>query len=388
MEPFFGSVGASRRDASYGQREFLRTMSSISRVRICGTRRADGEMPVPVRQDGCGRAYYSNLQLCANVHVCPVCAAKIRYQRALEIAVACSIALSMGWGIEFVTLTMPHDQGDRLAALLVAVAESYTATRSGRAAQAEREMLGILHTIKALEITVGPNGWHPHLHVLVFTARPLTSRQRRQLRNGWHGRWADAIEHAGYRRPLRRLCDVRQVWNAAGVGRYVAAVDNVANEMARADLKQGRGSDHRSPWRLLADLVECGEVDDLSLWHEYERAMKGKYALRWSAGLKALLGQAESPTDEEVVLQSTNDPTIAVISAALWPVVCNIRGMRLHILQVAEREGVEAVNELLAKLELEAFGEALPIEGGGAPPPGSRENRQAEVRLAAIRLLR
>lgn len=390
VERFADSVSARRRNARFRQREFLASMSSLQRVRICGRRRADGEMGVPIRIGCDGRAYYANVQLCASVHACPVCAAKIRNRRAQEITAACAAAWAMGMGIEFVTLTMPHDCGDRLAGLLVAVRDAYNATRSGRAADDERDGLGIVGTIKALETTHGRNGWHPHLHVLVFTRKPLSVRQRRVLRNGWHARWADAIERAGYRRPLRKLCDVRQVWSASGVGRYTAKVDDVTvgMEIARSDLKQGQLAEHRSPWRILADLQERGVADDLSLWHEYERAMKGKYALRWSKGLRSLLGVAPAATDESIAAETMGGEPIAVVSAALFPVVMRTRGLALHVLQVAENDGGDAVDELLAKVELAAFGEAIPVGVGPAPPRGDRATRIAEVALAAARMLR
>jgi hypothetical protein len=62
----------------------------------------------------------------------------------------------------------------------------------------------------------------------------------------------------------------------------------VGNEMARADLKQGRAG-ARAPVEVLDDFRWTGGTDDLLVWREYERATKGRQAITWSKALHQLL---------------------------------------------------------------------------------------------------
>ena len=86
---------------------------------------------------------------------------------------------------------------------------------------------------------------------------------------------------------------------AEEAGPYIAKTQDggaVGNEMARADLKQGRDG-HRTPFEILDDFRWTGDLEDLALWHEYERATKGQQAITWSKGLRQMLAvEPSAPT--------------------------------------------------------------------------------------------
>jgi len=378
------------RDARYARRRFLNSVSTLGRLQHCGITRADAEQGVSVKVNDSGHAHFANLQLCASVHACPVCAAKVRNRRAAEIEIGLARHLAAGGGAEFVTFTLPHDFGDRLAPLLEAIAAAYRCVTQGRAATEDAETFGLCGSIKALEVNVGPNGWHPHLHVIMLTTAPLSARGEALLRSRLFSRWADGIEAAGYRRPLRQFVDVRPVHNSAGVAAYTAKVydeNRVGLEVARSDLKQGRGSSHRSAWALLADAHEGADVADLALWWEYEKATKGKYALRWSPGLKKRLG-VDVLTDEELAQEEVGGETVAVIGVALWGYVARSRNLAVEILRCAERDGADGLADLLARIEVDAFGDAAPPGALGAPPPTVSRPDAREWKLWKLRRAR
>lgn len=87
------------------------------------------------------------------------------------------------------TFTLPHDRGDSLERLYHAVADSYRCVRSGASWYEEKERIAYVGEIRALEATVGTTGWHPHLHVLLFTARPLDTSELDELRAYYLPRW-------------------------------------------------------------------------------------------------------------------------------------------------------------------------------------------------------
>ena len=122
-----------------------------------------------------GKAFYSGLQVCASVWACPVCAAKISERRRAELVTAVALAKSMGLHVKLLTLTVPHGLGDELPVLLEQIRNAWRRTSSTRAGDKLRKLLGIKGTIRALEVTHGQNGFHPHLHVLLFLEQDATN---------------------------------------------------------------------------------------------------------------------------------------------------------------------------------------------------------------------
>ena len=93
---------------------------------------------------------------------------------ALEIALAIVVHLARGGGVLFMTFTMSHERGEELADVWDILTDGWSYMTSGEQWQAIKERFGIVGWIKSTEVTHGRNGWHPHLHVLVFTERPLS----------------------------------------------------------------------------------------------------------------------------------------------------------------------------------------------------------------------
>jgi hypothetical protein len=107
--------------------------------------------------------------------------------------------------------------------------------------------------------------------------------------------------------------------SAEDAGQYIAKTQDVravGNEMARADLKQGRAGG-RTPFEIFDDFRWTGDADDLAVWREYERATKGRQAITWSKGLRALLAVAER-TDEEIAAEEIGGEDLAVIHGDDW----------------------------------------------------------------------
>jgi hypothetical protein len=116
------------------------------------------------------RAFYSGLQVCASVWACPVCAAKISERRRVDLVSAIATAKAMSLQVHLLTLTVPHGLGDDVNIVLSRILEAWKKTTQGRVGQGIREAFQIRGMIRALEVTHGKNGFHPHLHVLVFTS--------------------------------------------------------------------------------------------------------------------------------------------------------------------------------------------------------------------------
>lgn len=330
-----------RREDRYRLRNgVLRHVTSKRRVAACGRCRINALMQVgvtgKVQSDGKRVASFSNVQSCGSVWLCPVCSAKVRVRRGLEIEGAATAHLAGGGGLMMGALTVPHQYGDALARVLEIVKGAFSSAVSGRAWRRDREEFGIVGLIKTVEVTHGANGWHPHLHLLIFTERPLEPRERRDLNERLFLRFAGFVQRAGLSAPLPTYNRINPVASHQAMSRYIA---KVVMEMSRFDAKDGR-SGHRTPFQILHDLGQTGDVDDLNLWHEFERVMPGKNSIRWSNGLKTRF-QVEDQTDSQLAAAEVDGAIVdgVLFSIDEWGLILGEPGAQARILGAMERAG-------------------------------------------------
>jgi hypothetical protein len=309
-----------------------------------------------------GVAHYAGLETCGSIWACPVCSAKIRNARGGEISAAAARWDLAGNSVYMVTLTMPHDFGMKLAALLPVIADGFRSVISGRAWLLVKARARVAGTIRSVEVTHGPNSWHPHLHVLVFIEGDPGAGALAALALHIRSRWARYIKAQGYRSPdLAHGVVIDRCTSAAEAGAYIAKTQDgaaVGNELARADLKTGRHA-HRTPLQILEAFRWSGDIEDLALWHEYERATRGHQAITWSKQLRQLLTQSPERTDEEIAAEEIGGAVLVVIEARTWRSVTRIPGLAAHLLDEAERGGAEAVRCALARAAADPRASAL-----------------------------
>lgn len=291
-----------------------------------------------------GKAFFSGLQVCASVWACPVCAAKISERRRAELVTAVALAKSMGMHVKLLTLTVPHGLGDDLPTLLVQIRNAWRRTTTGRAGKDFRKLLGIKGTIRALEVTHGQNGFHPHLHVLLFLEQDATNGCVQGL---FTPIWQDACTKAGLPRPSdAHGCRVDDGSKAAAY----ASKWGLESEMTKSHTKQGRNGS-RTPWDFLRAFLERSEGWEQSahLFRTYAAAFKGQRQLYWSNGLRALLALGEEATDEEVAaVQEDSAKVLAKLDDEQWSAILATKSEAL-VLDMAE-EHPEALPVLLASI--------------------------------------
>ena len=262
------------------------------RQRRCGVIPVGDRVEIRIKD---GSAYYCGLETCGNVWLCPVCSAKIHHRRAAELRDALSTWEADGHSASLVTITVPHDLGDRLSKLLDAERDAWKHVTQGAAWQRLKRKLGIAGRIIALEFTWGDeNGWHPHYHVLLIHDQDLDAAAITQLHAHIHSRLAASCGNHGLRQP-DQLHAVRFDPNvsATNAGAYVAKGGDwtPAEEMTCSDLKTGR-TGSRTPFQILADYYQTGDTRDRDLWREFSRVTRALCAVRWSRGLRrSILGR-------------------------------------------------------------------------------------------------
>lgn len=321
-------------------------MSKLRRLRTCGRGTRDEHVEVHRLQDVEGpRATVRGLVTCGSIWSCPVCAAHIRYVRSVEVSEACVRHLDAGGGLLFLTLTLRHHRGERLADLLDGLLAALSATFGGAPWYRQRDRLGVVGRIRSTEVTDGANGWHPHAHLLLFLEEPLDGAEVNRLRHWLSDRWATMVERRGLQLPDdRHGCVLEVVGSGDGVGAYVAKVQEAASvplELTRGDLKSSRGG--RLPFELL-EAAGDGERDALARWWEYEQATHRRRCIEWSRGLRDRLGIAPEQTDDEIVATdtTTDDSLLVTLRAEDWHAVARA-GLDVDLLEAAEDHGLHGV---------------------------------------------
>jgi hypothetical protein len=352
-------------------RSSLWRISSLPSVQCCGRSvlASQGYVGVEVGDQGAG---FTGLQTCGSVSACPCCSANEREQRARVIEAAGVAHLRAGGQLVFMTLTLPHDTGDPLADLLGTCVDGWNAIQKSADWRALAKVCGIamasraggevkrrLAFVRAVEVTHGRSGWHPHLHVLLFV-EDLDDDRLQQLRDVVFTEWAAYVVGRGWRAPVEEAFDVQRVVgvsNAEGLARYLAKIQDqyvpgerqwgVHREMARGDRKTGKRWHTRSPFQI-AESAANGHGLDLVLWREYERATKGRRIIQPSQGLFAHLGAAGLAAELATDVRGET-VTVAEVLPEDWRIVVRFKAIG-DVLAAAQVGGGAAVADLLKRL--------------------------------------
>ena len=244
-----------------------------------------------------GRTGWCGIEHCNGIWACPLCSARIREGRRREIQDGFENAKALGWSAFFVTFTVPHSIETPLTQSLGALRSAYAKMR--RYSSLRDFWSSVAGVIKATEIQVGNNGFHPHLHCVIFTTS--SSLDESSLKRAW----AKAVVKEGLARPSDRVGVVVKEATSASLSWYLSKIqeNKLSLEMTRSDLKQGRASKgewHCAPFDLLDASISLpiSMAQRQRLWVEYVTSTKGVSAIRWSKGLKSKLSIGEVSDDD------------------------------------------------------------------------------------------
>lgn len=337
-DPETGEILGGRRDhrALRAERfalkwEAMRLLPETHRTRKC-MRWAVPRQHIQVwRTEQQRRAFYHGLQSCSMAWSCPLCAAKIGERRREEAAKAIDQAHALGLQVWLLTLTIRHGAGDDLGDITDKMHAAWRRLWQGKAGRAQHAAMGIVGTIRALEVTYGiANGFHPHFHALVFFD-PSRSDPAAWAR--LPGLWVKRCEAVGL--PAPDLVHGCRIDGGDHAGRYVAkGVWGLESEVTMGALKSGREGS-RTPFDLLRDYRD-GDKQAGAIWVAYREAMEGRRQLYWSNGLRQLLDLVEL-TDEEIAHQKDDEASalLATITGPQWKAIYRKR-MESTVLDLAE----------------------------------------------------
>ena len=298
-------------------------------------------------------ARFAGLTTCGSGWTCPVCAAKIAEKRRDELTRAVVAWTKQGGSVYLMTGTFPHQWGDDLDMLN----ERLDVIRNRWRNSSAFKKLPKAGAVTSLEVTHGDNGWHPHVHLLVFLERPLTMPERDALVGMWAKqsikagidscKLADLIDHG---------LDIRGGEDAAAyVTKYGREEEwGLSSELTRAHTKTARAGNLK-PFGLLS-LATAGDVVAGRLFQEFAEAFHGKRLLNWSPGLKKRFGiddlEDEALADAE---EAPEEVQVAWIQPDQWRIVLS-RDARSELLNFVSEylDGVEDTQS-----EVDAYIQAL-----------------------------
>ncbi|MBE0501681.1 MAG: protein rep [Desulfuromonadales bacterium] len=302
-------------------------------------------------------AYYTKLNVCGSVWTCPICASKITEGRRSELKAACDFWQSSGGQIALVTTTIPHKRSDSLESLVIRFQKARILWRKRPSYKTTAKKFGIVGSIRALEITYGVNGWHPHFHELFFynlteTLYVNKNHHLHFLQFEFVNQWQFAAISAGIKRPSDAYgLDVR---NGDFAADYVAKFGQesrsgwgVDQELTKGHIKQARVG--VSPFDMLRSFIQTGDISDTApaqYYIEYALSMFGKRQLFWSPGLKQHL-QVKERSDQQLAEHvDTSSLSLGSLDLNQWRFILR-HSLQGQVLEFASIGGIEAVNDFL-----------------------------------------
>lgn len=293
-------------------------------------RRAARGVGFPTIETNGERSRLTGVHRCKQGAICPVCAPKVAMKHAKELAAACAAAYAKGWRVLHVTYTLSHHRGESLETVLSSISDARRKYfLAGRGYQAIKRSAGIEGSARAVETTYGENGWHPHYHELLFVSGLVADDFEQVLKS----RWLEAVKKVGgYADDLHGL---KVEEGSAAISDYLNKLGHLpadGGHSVEMELSHGYSKiarkDGKTPFALL-DAASKGDSNVAILFCEYAGAMAGRALIRWSKGLREVLGlsvqnsdSADLPEDVFVEVAALSRAALIEISdAAILPAV-------------------------------------------------------------------
>jgi hypothetical protein len=290
------------------------------------------------------KAYYDGLQTCGSAWVCPTCGGAIWDVRKDELRQALEVHRGRGGAVLFITLTASHEHLP-LKLFLAGLKRAMRRVYSGRQFQAFKARLGYIGAVRGTEVTWSPlHGWHPHFHLLWFCSE-LTADELADVQQLLTAAWLDALAAEGLQASGRRGVVVKE--SSWSIEEYITKCGHERHWDADAELTMGQRKQGKRRGLSPHDFLRVGlgqyegpwRVDPeraAALYREYAAGTKGLHSLRWSPGLRELLGLAAELSDEAIAAGGANELDVYRLGSL------NPRQWRVVLANDARGELVEA----------------------------------------------
>ena len=356
------------------RREFAMQVLESDSQAGCGVDRVPlmGKLVEVLQDVETSRGHLCGIKRCGSVWTCPVCAYAICATRGRELQRAIERHRAAGGEVAMLTVTLPHRAGDRLPVVYGVMTETWAYVNAGAPSQRWREKMGVVGLVRGVDATHGRNGWHPHIHAVVFFERAVDGALLDAFQAWLLERWSRKIAAYYYTdagalacRPMGRAlpadhvpafgeCSpehaIRLTREKSDAGYYISKL-GLGREVTRLDVKVA-SDEHRTPFRILEDYRKHRRPEDRRLWSEWGLAMKGKRHLFWSPGLRARLDLLPEQLDLELAeAPPPESRRMVYIDGRLWDLLAHLPGVDLEWCILSHvPAGIESVKAALVTL--------------------------------------
>ena len=306
-----------------------------------------------------GKAGVVGVQRCSHVWACKVCAPGILFRRQEEIQIAFDVAVENNYTVVFITLTFPHRRTYTPTDLIFWAENAREIYGKGGGRSRREKRLGYMGQIVRHEVTDGPNGIHPHYHILTFFNRELIDEEINNYFEYLKAKWTQACRQAGLVDDSNAAAFAAHGFHAERV--EVERSDKIAKYMAKMAFSQemtNAGNNKKSKkskrkGRTMWDVLEgfaCGDPADTEKWLSYLEAIQGKKAVRWSPGLKRKLG-VDVLEDEQIVEAEEKEQNTRVYDIHNYYQVV-YRGLWYPIMRAVETKNFNMLSNIAKKYRI------------------------------------
>lgn len=323
-----------------------------------------------------GRAYYSGLASCGSVWSCPVCAPVIAGKRADELRTAIYRHKKSDGDILHLVLTFRHSRKKSLEEYLKLFGLAREAFWRRGDVRRFLDSIGYIGRVSSVEITWSyNNGWHPHMHILLFVKRDIDMSGAEAF---FSAAWCSSLSKAGLSGLRDVACKLQDGKNTADY------LTKMSLEMTMANVKQGRSEGSYSPFQLLSESKENKSA--ALLWKEFYNSTRGKKPLSWSRKLKEHFCIAEK-SDDEIAAEIPETETRLLLSVltSTWKKAFPYRFKILAMITTGHyNDCLLFLRSLGCSVDFDAF-EVLHRQAAGEPSRLSDSANQAAKTVSELR---
>lgn len=314
------------------------------RQRACGCTCIDkGGITVMQKNDS---MYFSGVSTCGSVWACPVCSNKINEVRSQEVSLLLNYYLKGGFALGMVTLTSQHNENESCRAVKNKELGSFNKMIVSRRYKELCKKYKFEGYIRALEVTFGSNGWHPHIHLAIVLDNNQDALKEftDSLINLW----------VSFNKGTNQIAqDFTPILDVQGISKYITKW-GAAEELVKSNHKTSKSDSGYTPFALLRIAREKG-LNSLEArkYIEYAKTFKGAKQLTYSKKLQAKLKEVVSiKTDIEICTEKQEDakPVIFLKNDLFKHIVKN--KLQGYVLNILESESILNLELLLMEFGL------------------------------------
>ena len=311
--------------------QMLRPYTSRTTTKVCGLY-ASGSFVEVIKSDTGKPAIKGALHYCQS-RLCPLCQSRVSASNIHTLERASSrIMKEMGGKfILFSTFTLPHQKTSSLKSLIDALNKGIHAAFSGRGRKMMKDY-GLLHYARFLDITYSEqNGWHPHIHMISWWSKSLSTADQRHLQNDAYARFSKSVGRSIKGAVVARSAiDYQEANEGDAVVRYVSK--HTIPAFQEALLSQNKVAWSGDTIWDVQDKACTGDEHYLKLLLELETATHRRRWVSLSHGLSAL-GTLTTDDSETHPCEGTQEPEVLLkMPSNLWKAVARLQMVDLLLL--------------------------------------------------------